>query len=224
MDMALGESSQGNNYRKESRWAWNHDGTAALPNWNRPGDCEKRGGDERGGMSLSPPGLLIGGQFSLLPFFPFSFPWRPRCRARLHSAAPPATHLPETAVHCPLSRGRCLDLDSADTASRPTKWPGGFHGEALWGDPLSHAVDRGAGHTITTTTTPTTPPRHSHCHPSSGSFRLLPFPARQVIRSHRDDSARLPRRRHLFGCRPPRQRLACRPLPRNHAPTACRRC
>lgn len=67
MDMALGEeSSQGNNYRKESRWAWNHDGTAALPHWNRPGDCEKRGGDERDGFVQSPPGLLIGGQFSLL--------------------------------------------------------------------------------------------------------------------------------------------------------------
>lgn len=30
------------------------------------GDCEKRGGDERDGFVQSPPGLLIGGQFSLL--------------------------------------------------------------------------------------------------------------------------------------------------------------
>lgn len=49
-----------------SERAWNHDGTAALPHWNRPGDCEKRGGDERDGFVQSPPGLLIGGQFSLL--------------------------------------------------------------------------------------------------------------------------------------------------------------
>lgn len=67
MDMALGEeSSQGQQLSEESRWAWNHDGTAALPHWNRPGDCEKRGGDERDGFVQSPPGLLIGGQFSLL--------------------------------------------------------------------------------------------------------------------------------------------------------------
>lgn len=173
MDMALGEeSSQGNNYRKESRWAWNHDGTAALPHWNRPGDCEKRGGDERDGFVQSPPGLLIGGQFSLLLLSLLPLASSMSCPFAFSGASCDASarDLPSI-VHC--LEAACLDLDSADTASRPTKRPGGFHGEALWGDPVSHAVDRGAGHT---TITPTTPPRHSHCHPSAAVFASCLFP------------------------------------------------